>query len=120
MSESKIRRKYKSLSVTLATAVADATAVRWDDVAGGTLLLGTVSTNATSIQVWASSAIDGTFGRVYDSAGTSADVTLAGAEVSATATAYSLPDACYGAGAIKLVAGQAAGTAASATVLLKT
>ena len=120
MSESKIRRKYKALTVTLGTSEANSTAIRWDDVAGGTLVLGTVNTAATSIQIWAASAVGGTYGRLYDAAGSAADVTLAGAQVSASATAYALPDASYGAGAIKLVAGQAAGTAASATVLLKT
>jgi len=120
MSESKIRRKYKALTVTLGTSEANSTAIRWDDVAGGTLVLGTVNTAATSVQIWAASAVGGTYGRLYDASGSAADVTLAGAEVSANSTAYALPDAAYGAGAIKLVAGQAAGTAASATVLLKT
>ncbi len=118
MSEPKIRRKFKAVPVTLSTAVATATALRWDDVAGGTLEMGTVSTAATSIQVWASDATAGTFGRLYDASGSAADITLA---PSATeARVYALPDACYGAGAIKLVAGQAAATAAVCIVTMKT
>lgn len=116
--EPKIRRKFKALAVTLSTATASATTIRWDDVAGGSLLMGTVSTNATSIQLWCSGTTDGTFGRLYDSAGSAADITLS---ASATeARVYALPDAAYGVGAIKLVAGQTAGTAATAIVLLKT
>ena len=118
MSESKIRRKYKSLPVTLATTVADATAIRFDDVAGGSLVLGTASTNATSIQVWASDAVGGTYGRLHSDGGDASSITLAAS--TSNSTVYSLPDACYSAGAIKLVPGEAEGTAGSASVLLKT
>jgi hypothetical protein len=118
MSEPKIRRKFKAVPVTLSTAVAAATTLRWDDVAGGTLEMGTVSTAATSIQVWASDATAGTFGRLYDASGSAADITLAPSTTEARV--YALPDACYGAGAIKLVAGQAAATAAVCIVTMKT
>lgn len=118
MSEPKIRRKFKAVGVTLGTSTSTSTTLRWDDVAGGTLEMGTVSTNATSIQVWASDSASSAFGRLYDSSGSAADITLS---PSATeARVYALPDACYGAGAIKLVAGQAAGTAAVCIVTLKT
>jgi hypothetical protein len=118
MSEPKIRRKFKAIGVTLSTAVAAATTLRWDDVAGGTIEMGTVSTAATSIQVWASDATVGTFGRLYDSSGSAADITLAPSTTEARV--YALPDACYGAGAIRLVAGQAAATAAVCIVTMKT
>ena len=116
--EPKIRRKFKALAVTLSTATAAATTIRWDDIAGGAVLMGTVSTNATSIQLWASGTTDGTFGRVYEATGSAADITLAASTTEARV--YAMPDAAYGVGAIKLVAGQAAGTAASCVVLLKT
>lgn len=118
MSEPKIRRKFKAVAITLATSTSSATTLRWDDVAGGTLEMGTVSTNATSIQVWASDSASSTFGRLYDSSGSAADITLSPSTTEARV--YALPDACYGAGAIKLVAGQAAGTATTAIVTLKT
>ena len=117
MSEPKIRRKYKSVPVTLATATAAATTIRWDDVAGGSLLMGTGATSATTIQVWGADSTSGTFGRVYDSSGVAAEITLA--QSSTEARVYQIPDAAYGVGAIKLVAGQAAGTSATAIVLLK-
>ena len=116
--EPKIRRKFKALPITLSTSVSAATTLRWDDVAGGTLLMGTVSTSATSIQLWASSAPDGTFGRVYNADGSAADITLAPSLTEART--YALPDACYGAGAIKLVSGGTNSTAAVCIVTLKT
>jgi len=118
MAEPKIRRKFRAIPITLTTAESSSNAVRWDDVAGGTLVIGTVSTNATSIQMWASGSLGGTYSRLYDSSGAAADLTLAGD--TNTPTAYALPDACYGVGAVKLVAGQAEGTNTTATVLVKT
>ena len=117
MSEPKIRRKFKAVRVTLATSVAAATALRWDDVAGGALQMGTVSTAATAIQVWGSDAASGTFGRLYKADGSAADLTLAPSTTEARV--YSLPDETYGCGAITLVASQAAATAATCIVTMK-
>jgi hypothetical protein len=117
--EPKIRRKFKALNVTLSTATAAATTIRWDDVAGGGVLLGTSSTSFTSIQLWCSGTTDGTFGRLHDASGSAADITLA-QSAATEARVYALPDAAYGVGALKLVAGQAAGAAVSCVVLLKT
>lgn len=118
MSEPKIRRKFKSLSITLSTATSAATTLRWDDVAGGALLMGTVSTNASTLQLWASGTTNGTFGRVYDAAGAAADITLS---PSATEPrVYAIPDAAFGVGALKIVAGNTHATAATCVVMLKT
>jgi hypothetical protein len=116
--EPKIRRKFKAVGVTISTATASSTTLRWDDVAGGTLEMGTVSTSATSIQLWASDAMTGAFGRLYNADGSAADITLAPS--ASESRVYSLPDACYGAGAIKLVAANAAGTGAVCIVTMKT
>ena len=116
--EPKIRRKFKSFAITLTTATQSATTLRWDDVAGGSLQMGTVVTAATSIQLWASSTPDGPFGRLYNADGSAADITLAPSLTEART--YALPDACYGAGAIKLVAGGTNSTAAVCIVTLKT
>lgn len=115
--EPKIRRKFKSFSVTLSTATAGCTTIRWDDVAGGSVLMGTGATAATSLQIWASGSTDGQFGRVYDATGTAADITLS--QSTTDARIYQIPDAAYGAGAIKVVAGSAAATNASCTVMIK-
>ncbi|MDA0969333.1 MAG: hypothetical protein O3A60_02725 [Planctomycetota bacterium] len=118
MADPKIRRKFKSLPVTLTTATQSATTIRWDDIAGGSLYVGTVSTNASTLQVWASPATDGNWGRVYASDGSAADITLAPS--TATPQVYSLPDAAYGVGAIRIVAGDTHSTSAVAVVMLKT
>lgn len=117
MSDQKIRRKYKALPITLTTATASATTLRWDDVAGGALYMGTVSTSASTLQLWASSAVDGSWGRVYGADGSAADITLA---PSATqGRVYNLPDAAFGAGALRIVSGDTHSTAATAIVMLK-
>jgi hypothetical protein len=116
--EPKIRRKFKSLAVTLSTATSVATTLRWDDVAGGALLMGTVNTNAVSIQLWCSGTTDGTFGRLYNSDGSAADITLAPSLTEPRT--YAMPDASYGVGAIKLVSASTNSTAAVCVVTMKT
>ena len=118
MAEPKIRRKYKSLPISLSTATEVATTLRWDDVAGGALLMGTVSTNAATLQLWASGSTDGSFGRVYNADGSAADITLAPSTTQPRV--YALPDACYGVGALKIVSGATHSTSATAVVMLKT
>ena len=117
MSDQKIRRKYKSLPITLTTATASATTLRWDDVAGGALNMGTVSTSAATLQLWASTSVDGNWGRVYAADGSAADITLAPS--ASQPRVYSLPDAAYGVGALRIVSGDTHSTAAVAVVMLK-
>lgn len=119
MSEPKIRRKFKAIPVTLTTVVEAATTLRWDDVAGGTLEMGTSSTAASqTIRIWASDAVTGQFGRLYKTDGSAADITLAPS--STEVRVYALPDEVYGCGAIKIVAGTTHSTAATCIVTLKT
>ena len=117
MSDQKIRRKYKSLPITLTTATASATTLRWDDVAGGALYMGTVSTSAATLQLWASTSVDGNWGRVYAADGSAADITLAPS--ASQPRVYSLPDAASGVGALRIVSGDTHSTAAVAVVMLK-
>lgn len=115
--EPKIRRKYKAVPITLTTATASATTLRWDDVAGGALYMGTVSTSAATLQLWASTTVDGNWGRVYAADGSAADITLAPSTTQPRV--YSLPDAAYGVGALRIVSGDTHSTAAVAVVMLK-
>lgn len=115
--EPKIRRKYKAVPITLTTATASATTLRWDDVAGGALYMGTVSTGAATLQLWASTTVDGNWGRVYAADGSAADITLAPSTTQPRV--YSLPDAAYGVGALRIVSGDTHSTAAVAVVMLK-
>jgi hypothetical protein len=118
MSEPKIRRKFKAIPITLSTSTAIATTLRWDDVAGGTLEMGTVSTAATTLQLWASDAPTGAFGRLYKVDGSAADLTLAPSTTEPRV--YALPDETYGCGAIKLVSVSTNSTAAVCIVTMKT
>jgi len=117
MPEPKIRRKFKAVTITLTTATASATTLRLDDVAGGALYMGTVSTSAATLQLWASTAVDGNWGRVYAADGSAADITLAPSTT--VARVYNLPDAAYGVGALRIVSGDTHSTAATAVVMLK-
>ena len=116
--EPKIRRKFKAIPITLTTSSASATTLRFDDVAGGTLEMGTVATNVTTIQCWASDAITSTYGRLYGSDGAAADITLAPSTTEARV--YALPDASFATGALRLVANHTLATAAVCIVTLKT
>jgi hypothetical protein len=118
MPEPKIRRKFKAIPITLSTSTAIATTLRWDDVAGGTLEMGTSSTNVTTLQVWASDAVEGTFGRLYKVDGSAADITLSPSTTQARV--YALPDETYGCGAIKIVSVSTNSTSASCIVTMKT
>lgn len=115
--EPKIRRKFKALSVTLTTSTSTGTPIRWDDVAGGTLLMPTLTTNATALSVWVSGTTAGPWGRLYDSSGSEAGITLSSS--TANQRAYAIPDAAFGAGAIMLVSASTNSTAV-ATITLKT
>lgn len=119
MAEPRIRRRSRSFDVTIGTAVADSTAIRFEDSSGGVLHIGTQVTAAsfsTTLQVWGATSVGGDFGRLYDSVGSPASITLV--QDSVNQTCYSLPDAAFAAGAIKLVAGSTHLT--SATTQLKT
>lgn len=88
----------------MASVVADTTAIRFEDAAGGIIRIAagvTATEYATVVQLWASDATDGTYGRLYSDAGVAADLTIV--RNSVTSTAYSLPDAAFSAAALKLV-----------------
>lgn len=111
--EEKIKRKFKSFPVTLSTTESSSVAIRLDDVAGGCVAIGAGSTAVTSLQVWGCGSTSGTFGRLKDSSGVASDITLS--QTTSTPSVYSLPDAAYGCGAIKIVGAEGV----SVTVMLK-
>ncbi len=119
--EPKIKRKSRSFAVALTTSVATAVPIRFDDVAGGAIKLagGTAGSSFTSISVWCSESAESAFGRLYKNDGSGAAAAIPVAIAAFEARVYSLPDECYAAGAVKLVADQAAGTAVSCVVMLK-
>ena len=118
MADPKIRRKFKAVPITLTTATASATTIRWDDVAGGALYVGTQNTASTTLQLWGAIGVDGPWGRVYAADGSAADITLAPSTTQPRV--YAMPDAAYGVGALRIVSLTTNSTSATAVVMLKT
>ena len=118
MSHVRIKRYDRRISITLSTATASATPLRLDDMAGGVVVFGTMSTNAASLQMWGSNSESGTYGRVYAADGSAADITLAPS--STQGRIYALPDAVYALPFLKIVSGTTNSTGTSGTVVLKT
>ena len=117
MSEIKIKRRLRSVSVTLSTALSSCETIRMDDMAGGVISMGTVSTNASTLQVYGSDDASATFRRVYGADGSAADITLAPS--TSVGTIYALPDAAFALPFAKIVSGDTHSTGVSAVVALK-
>lgn len=114
--EPKIKRKFRSFPLTLRTTEAASTAIRFDDVAGAAVMLGAGGTAATSLAVWAADSPTSTFARLYKD-GATIDMTLS--QDAATPRVYPVPDEAFSAGAVKLVANNAAATSVSCVVMMK-
>ena len=103
MSEIKIKRRVRNVTITLGTATAAATTIRTDDMAGGCISVGTMLTASATLQCWGSVAEAGPYRRVYDSSGAAADVTLAPS--TSDGRIYSLPDALFSVPFVRIVSG---------------
>jgi hypothetical protein len=117
MSEIKMRRRSRQVSITLTTSTASAATLFLEDFAGGVIDVGTMSTASTTLQMWGGSAEGGTFKRLYSADGSAADITLVPS--TAVGAVYALPDAVFGVPYLEVVAGNTASTGVSATVTLK-
>ena len=117
MSEIKIKRRTRTISLTLGTATADATSLRLDDMAGGVISVGTIATAASTLELYGAVESDGPYRRVYGSDGSAADITLAPS--TSVGQVYSLPDAVYALPFVKIVSGSTVATAIGAVVNLK-
>lgn len=93
MSEFKIKRKVRNFSITLGTATADATVLRTDDMAGGVVSVGTMSTSATSLQVWGAHDEVGPYRKLYKADGSAATITLSPSTVDGRV--YAMPDEVF-------------------------
>jgi hypothetical protein len=118
MSQVKIKRFFRSVDITLHTATALATTMRVEDVAGGVVSLGTISTNAVSLQTWGALTADAAFRRLYNADGSVADITLAAS--STEGRMYALPDAAFGLPFMKIVSATTNSTGTAGVVMLKT
>jgi hypothetical protein len=117
MADSIISRKYRDFDIVLATATSLATTLDMRDVAGAVVSFGTMSTNATSLQMWVSPSSTGTFRRLYKSDGSVADLTLAAS--STDGRAYSLPDEVFGTEFLKIVSATTNSTGTAGVVMMK-
>jgi hypothetical protein len=115
--EPKIKRKFRSFEVSLTNSEPAAAAIRLDDVAGGAVFLGPSPTAVTTLSVWASATPQGPFGPLQNPDGEAVEMILSPS--TSQARVYSLPEECYGLGAIKLVAAVASATSVNCVVMLK-
>ena len=117
MSEIKIKRRNRDVEVTLTTATAAATTLRLDDMAGAVVSLGTMSTNAVSLQCWGATADNGPYRRIYDASGSAADITLTPS--STDGRMYSLPDATFAVPYLRIVSSTTNSTGTIGVVSMK-
>ena len=117
MADNIISRKARDFDITLTTATASATTLDMRDVAGAVVSFGTMSTNASTLQMWAGTAPTGTFRRLYKSDGSVADLTLAAS--STDGRAYALPDEVFGTEYLKIVSATTNSTGTAGVVMFK-
>ncbi len=117
MSEIKIKRRLRTVDITLSTATSSATTLRLDDMAGAIVSLGTLDTNASSLHVYGAESEDGSYRRVYDSFGSAANITLAPS--TSVGTMYAMPDAAFALPYAKIVSGDTNSTGTSGVVIFK-
>lgn len=117
MSEIKIRRRIRDVAITLHTATSLATTINLSDMSGAVVSIGTISTNASSLQMFGATAVDGPYRRLYNADGSAADLTLA---VSSTdGRMYSLPDAVFALPWLKIVSATTNSTGTVGVVTMK-
>ena len=112
-----LSRKARDLDITLHTATSLATTLDMRDVAGAVLSIGTISTNASTLQMWVSSSASGTYRRLYKADGSAADLTLTPS--STDGRAYSLPDEVFGTEYLKIVSATTNSTGTTGFVMFK-
>jgi hypothetical protein len=117
MADNILSRKNRDIDITLHTATASATTLDMRDVAGAVVTLGTMSTNAATLQMWVGTNPAGTFRRLFKADGSACDLTLAAS--STDGRAYNLPDEIFGAEFLKIVSATTNSTGTAGVVMLK-
>lgn len=117
MADNLLSRKNRDIDITLATATALATTLDMRDVAGAVVSFGTMSTNASTLQMWVGTSTAGTFRRLYKSDGSVADLALSAS--STDGRAYALPDEVFGAEFLKIVSATTNSTGTAGVVMFK-
>jgi hypothetical protein len=117
MSEIQIRRRLRTVELTLHSTTTAAATLNLQDMAGGVVSFGTMSTNAATLQMFGSDEQAGSFRRLYGADGSAADVTLAPS--STAGRMYSLPDAVFALPYLKIVSGTTNSTGTTGVVMFK-
>ena len=117
MSEVRIKRRVRNVSVTLLTATASVTTLRLDDMAGAVVSLGTMLTASSTLQMWGATSESGPFRRVYKADGSAADITLAPSTTDGRI--YALPDEVFALPFVKIVSGATNSTGTVGVVSFK-
>jgi hypothetical protein len=117
VSEAVIKRKTRVVSFSLSDTLSGSSAIRADDMAGGVLSVGTVSTNAASVQIFCSQTIDGEYRRLRATDGVAADITLSPSTT--LGSVYSLPDSAFSVPFMKIVGGNTHSNGVPAILLMK-
>ena len=117
MSEVRINRRGRQVDITLTTATSSAATIRIDDMAGGVVSVGTMSTSSSTLQVWGATSEAGAYRRLYKADGSVADITLAPS--TADGRIYALPDEVYAVPFIRIISGTTASTGVVGVVSLK-
>lgn len=117
MSTSRISRLNRDTDFTLHTATALATTLDMRDVAGAVVVFGTMSTNASTLQMFVGTSPTGSFTRLYKADGSAADLTLAPSTT--LGRAYSLPDEVFGTEYLKIVSATTNSTGTTGVVMFK-
>lgn len=112
-----IFRSTRDTDITLHTATALATTLDMRDVAGAVLSIGTISTNATTLQMFVAAKSGDEFRRLYKADGSAADLTLAPSTTNGRA--YSLPDEVFGCEFLKIVLATTNSTGTTGFVMFK-
>lgn len=114
---SDISRLSRNIDITLTTATAAATTLDMRDVAGAVVSFGTMSTNASTLQMWVGPASSGTYRRLYKSDGSVADLTLSPSTTDGRA--YALPDEVFAPQYLRIVSATTNSTGTAGIVMLK-
>jgi hypothetical protein len=117
MPEINIRRRTHQISVMLHSATSLATTLDLAEFSGGVIDMGTVSTNASSLQMWVASSSAGEFRRLYKTDGSVADITLAPSTTAGRV--YALPDEVFACPTLKVLSATTNSTGTVAMVTLK-
>ena len=114
---SDLSRKSRDFDITLHTATSVATTLDLRDMSGAIVSFGTMSTAATTLQMWVANASSGTYRRLRKADGTVVDVTLSPSTTDGAA--YKLPDEVFAAEYLKLISGAAEANNTPGVVMLK-